>query len=104
MISGGQLASSEKDKPKGKGKSEATKQILLSSGLEAIGGASGGILSALLEKDERPIPSKAGIPTASVGSVGSGAGQYPLYAGGPPRLGTERASLALEMLKRGGYS
>lgn len=77
------------------------KNELISAGIGAAGGIASGALQALLAKDSTP-KSRAAIP-------GGGAGNIPKAAS--PDFSTQRASisaeqrpsLALEMLRRGGY-
>ena len=81
----------------------ADKAALTEGLISAGGGLAGGIARGLLEKEQPEREGKAAIPSGSVGSVRTSAPSQ-LSSG---RMGLDvspRQSLALEMLRKGGYS
>lgn len=73
---------------------------LINSGIGAVGGAAGGALEALLTPE--PKRANSAIPTGGGGNIPrGGGGEINL---GRMNLGSQQGpSLALEMLRRGGY-
>ncbi len=85
-----------------KGLSDNTKEALLMGGLQGLGGAAGAAASALLKDEPEQKEGKSSMPSHGGASISRGGSQSLSY--GRPNLSTDRASMALEMLKSRGLA
>ena len=85
-----------------KGLSDTTKEALLMGGLQGLGGAAGAAASALLKDEPEQKEGKSSMPSPGGASISRGGSQSLSY--GRPNLSTDRASMALEMLKSRGLA
>ncbi len=85
-----------------KGLTDKTKEALLMGGLQGLGGAAGAAASALLKDEPEQKEGKSSMPSPGGASISRGGSQSLSY--GRPNLSTDRASMALEMLKSRGLA
>jgi len=85
-----------------KGLTDNTKEALLMGGLQGLGGAAGAAASALLKDEPEQKEGKSSMPSPGGASISRGGSQSLSY--GRPNLSTDRASMALEMLKSRGLA
>ena len=85
-----------------KGLTDNTKEALLMGGLQGLGGAAGAAASALLKDEPEQKEGKSSMPSHGGASISRGGSQSLSY--GRPNLSTDRASMALEMLKSRGLA
>ncbi len=77
---------------------------LSEAAVSGLGGMASAALESILQGEEAGQVGGAGLPGASPGSVGHSGGGAQLSAGRVTADVTPRQSLALEMLRKGGYS